>query len=146
MNEYRSDDDQAVLSCNAFGCRKNIALATEHVTLLLRCIFFVALFFLRSILSKFPIGCSQGPIPVPRVYFTVAGSAIVFYLSVLDLTPCLFPFDPMSLQIIWFLIGHFLLLISRCILSIVHCLLFAVIPLLHNITAGSSSTWLQLAG
>ena len=100
-----------------------------QMTQLLSCIFFVPLFILMLVWSRFLIGRCQGSVPVSKLYLTVAGSAVVFYLSGIGLFPLPFPFDPMTLQITWFLVGPDQLLTRGYSLSIVHCLLFIALTL-----------------
>ena len=123
-----------------------ITLVIEDIILLLCCILFVPLFFLRSLWLRFPIRCIQGPIPIYRLYFTVASSAVVFYLLGFGPPTLLFPLDPMRLQITWLLIGPTLLLINGYNLSIVRWLLFSVVSTAVTIMAWSSSTLLHVVG
>ena len=92
-------------------------------------IFIVPLFILMPVWSRFPIGCCQGSIPLSRSYLMVMGSAVVLYLSGIGLFSLPFLFDPIGLQITWFLVGSDVLLTRGCSLSIVCCLLFIALTL-----------------
>ena len=90
---HNADDDQADLY-SEIG--RVISHVTGYRTRGTACLlhFLCSVVFLRSVWSRFPIGCCQGPIPVSKLCFTVAGSAVVFYLSGLGPYPLSFPLWP----------------------------------------------------
>ena len=110
-----------------YGGMLYVTPATQYMTMLFCCIFFVPLFFLRCIWSRFPIGCYQGSIPVSKLYFAVVGGAVVFHLS--SLGTYTLPFPLWLYEFADYLIFDWALLIAHqrawfvyCPLSIVYYL------------------------
>ena len=108
--------------------------------------FLCSIVFSMLVWSKFPIGCCQGPIPVSKLYLTVAGIAAVFYLS--DTAFSLLPLPFKANEIKDYLISDRfdLLPIAEHDVSIICCLFFDAIVLTLHLTRGSSSIHLQVTG
>ena len=92
-----------------------------QVTQFLISIFFVPLFILRLVCSRFPLGS----IPVSKLYCTVAGSAVVFYLSGTGFFPCSSPLTLWGYRLLdfWLDLTYYPPDCAACPLSLVYCLL-----------------------
>ena len=92
-----------------------------QVTQFLISIFFVPLFILRLVCSRFPLGS----IPVSKLYYTVAGSAVVFYLSGTGFFPCSSPLTLWGYRLLdfWLELTYYPPDCAACPLFLVYCLL-----------------------
>ena len=84
-------------------------------------IFFAPLFILRLVCSRFPLGS----IPVSKLYYTVGGSAVVFYLSDTGFFPCSSPLTLWGYRLLdfWLDLTYYPPEGTACLLSLVSCLL-----------------------